>query len=401
MIFHQRHSLLFVSHSFPPRDAPLTNVGGMQRVSVELHRALAAHPGVRLHSRISESSWRWIYARTLPFLARLKREIPRIVEEEGVETVLFSSMVTAFLAPGLKRRLPAGVRLAAITHGLDVTSVVPFWQRAVPRTLGALDFVFPVSQATAEACAQRGAAPGRVHVVHNGVDASRFPEVADRPAARRQLLRWLGGREGGVGEDALLLASVGRHVERKGFGWFVEHVLPRIPGNAVYLLAGEGPQTPAIRAAAARAGVEGRIRFLGRLTEEELVRVYRGADLFVMPNVPVPGDMEGFGVVTLEAALCGLPVLATALEGIRDAVSEGRTGHLLPPRDPEAFAAAVTRYGDDRAALARLSGRARGAVIDRFSWERTADRYVRHLSGAEPARRAAGERTLARSSHVV
>src|SRR5690625_7613993 len=68
---------------------------------------------------------------------------------------------------------------------------------------------------------------------------------------------------------------------------------------------------------------------LGRLSEVDLSRLYRGADLFVMPNIPVEGDMEGFGVVMLEAGLSGLPVVASSLEGILDVVEEGNNGHLI------------------------------------------------------------------------
>ena len=379
-------TVLFVSHSFPPHGAPLKNVGGMQRVAVELHAALAAHPGVRFHSRILEGSWRWTGVRTPGFLAWLWASLPRSVRVHGVDVVLFSSAVTAVLAPSMRRRLRArGTRLGAIVHGLDLTEPAPLWQPLVRRSLAALDEVFPVSTATARQAVARGAAPERVHVVSNGVDVWRFPAVGDRGAARAELLRWLGGAEMGIPEDALLLASVGRHVERKGFRWFVEHVVPRLPANAVYLLGGEGPETPAIRAAVRAAGVEGRVRMLGRLTEAELLRLYRGADLFLMPNVPVENDMEGFGIVILEAALCGLPTLGAGLEGIRDAVTEGQNGHLVPPGDADAYVEAIARYAGDRGALERLSARAREWVAPRYSWDRIADRFVRHWSGEAPA----------------
>lgn len=385
--------LLYVSHSFPLPGDPLSNVGGMQRVATGLHDALAARPDVELHRLVLETAWEDTGWRMPPFMAGLLRGIPRTVERERIDVVLFSSMVTATLALPLRRRVAAaGARLAAIPVGRDVTLPVAPYQWLVPRVMRSLDLVFPISRATARECLARGAAPERTHVVPCGVDTAAFAPPTDRAAARAELLRALGAER--LPPDALLLASVGRHQERKGFQWFVAEVMPRLPENVVYLLAGEGPMTPAIREAVESRGLGGRVLLPGQVPEDTLLKLYRGADLFVMPNVPVPGDIEGFGVVMLEAGLCGLPVLAADLEGIRDVVSEGRSGHLLPSRDAAAFADAVLRYHADRAALSRASASAARHVADAFSWRAVAEQYLGILrsgtgDAATPRRRAA------------
>jgi len=117
---------------------------------------------------------------------------------------------------------------------------------------------------------------------------------------------------------------------------------------------------------------------------ENLHRLYRGADLFVMPNVPAPeGDMEGFGVVMLEAGLSGLPTVAARLEGIRDVIAEGENGHLVPPRDAEAFAAAVRRYHDG-ARDPQTAGQRAAVYVERtFGWPAVAGRYVKALAERE------------------
>lgn len=385
--------LLYVSHSFPLPGDPLSNVGGMQRVATGLHDALAAHPEVELHRLVLETAWEDTGRRMPPFMAGLLRGIPRTVERERIDVVLFSSMVTATLALPLRRRVAAaGARLAAIPVGRDVTLPVAPYQWLVPRVMRSLDLVFPISRATARECLARGAAPGRTHVVPCGVDTAAFAPPSDRAAARAELLADIGAED--VPPGALLLASVGRHQERKGFQWFVAEVMPRLPDDVVYLLAGEGPMTGAIRAEVEARGLGGRVRLVGQVSEGTLGRLYRGADLFVMPNVPVAGDIEGFGVVMLEAGLCGLPVLAADLEGIRDVVSEGESGHLVPSRDAAAFAGAVLRYHADRAALARASASAARHVADAFSWRSVADRYLHVMrsgtrDAAVPGRRAA------------
>ena len=392
--------ILFVSHTFPLEGQPLSNVGGMQRLAVEQEAALAAHRDVDLVPLVLRSSSRWTAARTLPFLVDGLLRIPRIVRERAVDVVLFSSMVTAALAPFLRRRIPATVLLAATPVGRDVTLPSPLHQRFVPRILAALDLVLPISRATAGECLSRGLGPDRLEIVPCGIDARRFPPVVDRPGARQRLLETMAATgDPPVRQDALLLCSVGRHQERKGFHWFVEQVMPRLQDDAVYLLGGSGPMSPRIRESVRRLGLSDRVRVLGQLSESMLLTLLRGSDLFVMPNVPVPGDIEGFGVVMLEAGLSGLPIVAADLEGIRDVVREGENGVLLPSGDAAAFVAAIHGLGAHRDGLAAVSERARDATLARFSWEVVVERYHAALAGALDRARAPGEvrRDLTRS----
>jgi phosphatidylinositol alpha-1,6-mannosyltransferase len=355
----------------------------MQRVAAEQLAALRRLPDVELSVLTLESASRWTGLLTLPFLLRLLREIPKRVREEGVEAVLFSSMVTASVAVPLRRRLQsAGVALGAIPLGLDVTLPNPVYQRFVPRVFGALDVLFPISRATADECIARGADPARIQVVPCGAEPDRFPEVDDRSATRGALLdELIRAGEPPIAHGALLLLSIGRHQERKGFHWFVNEVMPRLPADVVYLIGGSGPMTPTIREAVRRHALDDRVRVLGRVTESMLTALYRGADLFIMPNIPVRGDMEGFGVVMLEAGLSGLPVLASNIEGIRDVVHSGENGSLLPAGDPESWIAAITDAREDPAARAASSTRARTFALDHFGWDSIARRLATGLAG--------------------
>ena len=364
--------ILFVSHSFPSPDAPLDNVGGMQRVAVELFEAFGEVPDVEIVPVVARGAWKGTTLRTVRFMADLLRTLPR--RAETADAVLFSSMVTAFLAPLWRRRMP-GVPMAAIAHGRDVTLPTAVYQAWLPRVLRALDLILPVSTATGEELVARGAAPGRVVPLPNGVDLSRFETVPDREAVRRRLVS-----RGDLPEDAAFLFSVGRQVERKGTAWFVRTVMPRLPDHVHYWIAGDGPELPAIEAAAEAAGVAERVRLLGRVSETALTEALSAADLFVMPNVPVAGDMEGFGVVMLEAALSGTPVVASRLEGIRDVVVDGDNGYFVTPRDAEGYAARITSLLSDRDALAALSKRAARTSRERFAWPSVARRYADTLA---------------------
>ncbi|MEZ4700478.1 MAG: glycosyltransferase family 4 protein [Rhodothermales bacterium] len=369
--------LLFVSHSFPPVDRPLANVGGMQRVATELFEAFGHMEDVERHGHLLRTSWRMTHARIPLFLWRTRQRLRQVARDRSVDVVLFSSMVTAAAAAWVQPALrQSGIRTAAIVHGQDVTTPFGPYQRFVPRVFDALDAVLPVSRATGAQCTERGLPDAKLHVVPNGVKLDRFAPLTSRPAMRAELVRALGDPAHPLPESALLLCSVGRQVKRKGFAWFVEQVMPALPPDVHYWLAGDGPETPAIQAAAARLGLGDRVRLLGRVSDADLMRLYRGADLFVMPNIPVPGTMEGFGVVMLEAGISGLPAIAARLEGIQDVVAEGENGHFVESGDAGGFIEAILRYDRDRHALARASERAAAYTRETFSWEAVARRYV-------------------------
>lgn len=372
--------LLFVSHSFPPPDRPLSNVGGMQRVATELYDAFLENEAVEVRSLVLRTTWERVHLKTPLFLFKSAREIKRLAKKEAIDVILFSSMVTASLAVWQKKAIQeSGVKTAAIVHGQDVTTPFGPYQRFVPKVFAALDLVMPVSRATGEQCLQRGLPESKLQVVPNGVDLSRFEPLKDRDEMRADMLAAFSDDQHPLPENALLLCSVGRQVKRKGFAWFIAHVLPELPEHVHYWLAGDGPETENIRQTAASHGVSHRVRLLGRISDEHLSLLYRGADLFVMPNIPVPGTMEGFGVVMLEAGLSGLPAIASRLEGIQDVITEGKNGHFVESGDAEGFLSAITHYSENRSQLITASENAATYTAATFGWEAVARQYVHVL----------------------
>jgi glycosyltransferase involved in cell wall biosynthesis len=205
-----------------------------------------------------------------------------------------------------------------------------------------------------------GADPARLHVVPCGVELERFG--TDGPRAGP----WRPG--------AVRLLSVGRLVERKGVETVLQ-ALSSLPeaelvvagGPPAHLLAGD-PNVLRLRAAAAAAGVLPRVHLVGRVPHDQAAQLMRAADLVV--TVPW---YEPFGIVPLEAMACGTPVVASAVGGMLDSVVDGETGLLVPPRDPDALAAAVRRIVADPAARGRMGHAASQAVAARYSWDRVAE----------------------------
>lgn len=368
--------LLFVSHSLPPEDRPMDNVGGMQRVAIDLHDSLLPHRGAEVRALVLRSPWSQRHWRTPLFMARAIREIRGMAERKEIDAVLFSSMVTGALAVPLRRHLARhGVFSAAIANGLDATTPTWPYPHFVRKVFHSLDLVLPISNATAAACHARGLPHDKCSVVLLGIRLDRFNTPESRPRARAHL-RQRFSVPAVNGDSGLILCSVGRLVPRKGVAWFVDNVMPLLPEDVQFLVAGEGPERARIEAAIDRHGLPGRVRLLGAVSDEDLEVLYQGSDLFMMPNVPVPGDMEGFGLVMVEAGLCGLPVVAAAIEGIADVVTEGENGHLVTTGDAAGFADAILRYHHKPSALSAASHHARAHTVEKFGWEAVTDRYI-------------------------
>ena len=270
---------------------------------------------------------------------------------------------------------------AAIVHGLDLTYCNTVYRVVVPRALRRATMVLANSEATAAVARQVGVASERVHILHLGIEA---PDVTpeDRVGARRRLNEWLG-----TADEEVLCLTLGRVVPRKGAVWFVETVLPELPKAVVYVVAGEGEDSARVVDATRRLHLDTRVRLLGPVNERQRELLLQGADLFVQPNIRVPGDMEGFGLVAAEAATRGLLVVASDLEGISEAVVEGVTGMLLPSGDAATWIAELTQLSEDRARLVALGERYRSAARERFSRGVLGDELVRLLG--MPARPSA------------
>lgn len=350
-------------------------------MATELYDAFLENEDVDVRSMVLRTTWERVHLKTPLFLFKSAREIKRLAKNNRIDVILFSSMVTASLAVWRKKILrESGIKTAAIVHGQDVTTPFGLYQQFVPRVFDALDLVMPVSRATGAQCLQRGLPESKLQVVPNGVDLSRFAPLEDRDTMRADMLAAFNDEQHPLPENALLLCSVGRQVKRKGFAWFIEHVLPNLPEDVHYWLAGDGPETENIRQTAAAHGVSHRVRLLGRISDEHLSLLYRGTDLFVMPNIPVPGTMEGFGVVMLEAGLSGLPAIAARLEGIQDVITEGKNGHFVESGDAEGFITSISRYYENRSQLIAASQTAATHTASTFGWEAVAKQYAQILS---------------------
>jgi len=173
-----------------------------------------------------------------------------------------------------------------------------------------------------------------------------------------------------------VILSVGRLVKRKGFDGIIE-VLPRLRrsfAEVVYLIVGTGPEEKALKALAKKKGVQDSIVFAGAVDQKDIPAHYLLGNVFVTIARELPGDVEGFGIVYLEAGRYGLPVVAGKTGGVPEAVLDGKTGLLVDPLAEDEVIRAIYRLLSDSEEAQRLGENGRRRVVNEFNCGRQLER---------------------------
>ena len=215
----------------------------------------------------------------------------------------------------------------------------------------------------------RLAPSGRVELIYHGLDSERFPPRDDAPSVR----------DGSDPEAPVVLLSVGRAVEKKGYDDLLA-ALERLPAEIHWRFVhiGGGPLLGHLKRRALAAELAGRIEWLGARPHDDVLGRYRAADLFVLASrIARSGDRDGLPNVLLEALSQGLACVTTRLSAIPELIEDGVSGRLVPPGDAAALAGALAdliRRPNARAALGAAGGQ---AVRERFSLDAGIERLAR------------------------
>jgi phosphatidylinositol alpha-1,6-mannosyltransferase len=227
----------------------------------------------------------------------------------------------------------AGASVVAYLHGLDIVANHPLYRAIFLPCIRACDGFLVNSQNTKRLAETHRIAGERIMVLHPGVEMPTLTDRETKAAGFRNRLD--------AGNRPILL-SVGRLTPRKGIVEFIEHSLPiiiqQVP-DLLYAIIGEEPYQSAaghktgiadrIRTVTGQMGLTEHVQLLGRVDDEELACAYFASQLHVFPVLGMPRDVEGFGMVAIEAAAHGLPTIAFATGGVPDAVAEGISGELI------------------------------------------------------------------------
>lgn len=251
----------------------------------------------------------------------------------------------------------------------------PAKQKLARKILAEAEGIITISDFLKEKIEAKGVSRRKITKIYPGVDLG-FYKPKDQEKARRQIEPLVSGR---LSEDqdlssSNLLLSVGRLVPRKGHDKVIESlpaILQRFP-KTLYLIIGGGPHQKNLQILAKNVGVEKYIVFLDNVEHQDLPNFYNACDIFVMPSRTIKSkqDVEGFGIVYLEAAACAKPVVAGHGGGVAEAVADGQTGLLINPEKPAEISQAITKLLLDNDLALKLGQNGRTRVEKEFNWDK-------------------------------
>jgi phosphatidyl-myo-inositol dimannoside synthase len=375
---------LLVTNDFPPK------VGGIQSYLWELWRRMPPGDATVLTTSYGGSEtfdgaqpFRIVRTREPVLLPSpvVSRRIRRLAGQVGATgVVLDPALPLGLVGPGL------GLPYAVILHGAEVTvpGRLPASRQLLARVISGARLVIAAGgypEAEARRAVGEGASFPEVVQVPPGVDTTRFRPLAaiDRAAARAKLGLPAGGR---------LVVSVSRLVPRKGMDTLIEAAALLAPGRPDLTVAIAGSGRDRIRLERRVRHRSAPVRLLGRVPDADLPLLYGCADVFAMCcRSRWRGlEQEGFGIVFLEAAACGVPSVAGDSGGAAEAVEDGTTGSVvLHPDDGREVAAAIGRLIDDPELASRQGQAARARAEAEFSYDLLASRLSDALAGLEVA----------------
>ena len=377
--------VLFITHKFPP------SIGGMQKQCFELYQGISRKTKTSLIAPEESQG-------SISFFMGLRRKVKRVLSENPDISVIHLNdgvMGVACLWLTTYTDIP----IVLTVHGLDVSFPNLIYKKLIIHRFNGYAKIIPVSRYTATICQALGIKNEKLHVINNGVDTFEADE-ASIAQYKKQILNTIGSN----GNNAFIISACGRAVKRKGFSWFIEEVLPYLekvkfvmvgpinsPGllGRIYerwipqsikqqldLFTAKATDSEKIHSLLKDNRFKSKAVHLGKVSSEELEGLYAASHLFVMPNIPVVGDTEGFGLVALEAGSRQVPVLASNIEGITDAIKHDINGLLLPSKDKSVWIDEISRLRDSEESRVSIGKSAKDYNSKQFSWDRMVTQYL-------------------------
>lgn len=346
-----RMKILYITRKYPPA------VGGMENFAFNLYKgfdeAVVDKTIIKLGGKQINLLWFFPYAFFRTLFTAHKYDVIFVGD------AVLSSI--GYFAKKLNRKKTVVINV----FGLDITYKNGLYQWYLRRFYKGFDKYIAISKDTEDELKKRGDYDSCI--ITPGVVFNDGLTKTDKKF----------GTVYGISEDELLILTVGRLVKRKGVAWFVENVLPKLEDlNYRYVVVGSGEDESRIKALVKNLGLEDRVILTGRIDQDLLDAAYREADIFAMPNIHVDGDMEGFGIVACEAAAAENIVIASAIEGIRDAIKNGKNGILVESGDADAFARVIRDVRDNRDDYRDEAKSFAEYTRKHYSWKKICDEYI-------------------------
>ena len=346
--------ILFISRAYPPI------VGGIEKLNDEISHALAEIADVKIIANTRGKS-------ALPYFL-ISAFIKALFVARRYDVILLGDGVLGL--PGWFLKVLTQKPVVSMIVGLDVTFRNYFYQKLwVKFALKRLDALFACSNETIRQAVDRGIDEQSCVFVPLGVKPST---ITMSQSEARTLLK--------LHSEKKYLLTVGRLVRRKGVAWLVREVIGKLGDNVIYLIAGGGSDRSSIEKSIETAGMQNKVILLGAVSDEQKMALFQAADIFVQPNIPIEGDIEGFGLVVLEAGSAGLPVVASKLEGLCDAINDGENGLLVNPKQSADYVKVLSKLLDNDIQRRDMSIKTRNYIEAKCLWSHVAQQYYTELA---------------------
>ena len=355
--------ILFISHSYPPL------VGGIENQNYNLAEGLSKIAQIKV---IANKHGKW----WLPFFITLTF-LRAFFLMANYDVCLFGSGVLTPIGAILKFFHPKK-KFFSVIHGLDVTFanksgfLSKIYKAINIPSIKEMDKLFMVGNFTIKESVKAGILKEKCVFIPNGVPIEKLKKEYSRDELSKI---W-----GSETKDKKIILTSGRLEKRKGVAWFCENVIPKLSKNIFYIIAGDGADKKNIQRAIEKTGLINRVKLLGYVTDEVRNTLFNTCDLFVQPNIKIPGDMEGFGISVIEAAACGLPVIASRLEGLQDAIKDGKNGFLVESENTEQWVKKIEAIFEAGSEFSESFGKlAEEFVRNNFTWQKIATKYLEEM----------------------
>ncbi len=347
--------ILFITRKFPP------SVGGMELFAHDISQELSKSNDLALVKWGGSRKW---YPVILPYLSLwsfyelLKGDINIIHIQDSLFSPLGLILSRLFAKP-----------YVVVSHGLDLTWDNYLYQKVIPYCVKRANAIFCISQEVCDIATESGVAPEKIHSIPLGIKDDIYGQYSREEG--REILE--------VKSSSKIILSVGRLVERKGVRIFIRDVLPLLikkHKDLLFIIIGEGEERKNIEKEIIKQNLSGHVRLMGQVEDYVRIAAYNASDVFVMPNIVVKNDIEGFGLVVLEASLCKLPVVASSIGGIRDAITNNSNGILIEPGQIDEFYKTVDGFLSGPAEAQRFGEQSRKFTLENYSWDKVAKKYM-------------------------